>query len=58
MTFITLLWLLLQTTVPQSQATAVNGLQVQMGFRVTPDTVPSVSPSVFSPKVLRRSVRF
>ena len=59
MTFVTLLWLLLQTTLPQSQATPVNGLPVQMGFRVTPDTVLIGQPfSLFIKVMAPKGVRF
>ena len=59
MTLVTLLWLLLQATVPQSQATPVNGLQVQMGFRVTPDTVLIGQPfSLFIKVLAPKGVRF
>src|SRR5437868_13566939 len=55
MTFISLL-LLLQAATPQGPA---NDLQVQMGFRVTPDTVLIGQPFSLFVKVLApRGVRF
>ena len=59
MTFVSLLWLLLQATVPQASPAAANGLPVQMGFRVTPDTVLIGQPFSLFVKVLApRGVRF
>ena len=58
MTFVSLLWMLLQATVPQALP-AANGLPVQMGFRVTPDTVLIGQPFSLFVKVLApRGVRF
>ena len=59
MTFVSLLWLLLQATVPQMLPAGANALSVQMGFRVTPDTVLIGQPFSLFVKVLApRGVRF
>ncbi|HYS70593.1 MAG TPA: hypothetical protein VEM14_10160 [Gemmatimonadaceae bacterium] len=59
MTFVSLLWLLLQATVPQASPAAANALSVQMGFRVTPDTVLIGQPfSLFIKVLAPRGVRF
>ena len=59
MTFVSLLWLLLQATVPQASPAGADGLPVQMGFRVTPDTVLIGQPFSLFVKVLApRGVRF
>ncbi len=59
MTFVSLLWLLLQATVPQASPAGANGLPVQMGFRVTPDTVLIGQPFSLFVKVLAPTgVRF
>ena len=59
MTFVSLLWLLLQATVPQASPPAANALSVQMGFRVTPDTVLIGQPfSLFIKVLAPRGVRF
>ena len=59
MTFVSLLWLLLQATGPQASPASANGLPVQMGFRVTPDTVLIGQPFSLFVKVLApRGVRF
>jgi len=58
-TFVSLLWLLLQATVPQASPAAANALSVQMGFRVTPDTVLIGQPfSLFIKVLAPRGVRF
>ena len=57
--FVSLLWVLLQATVPQASPAAANALSVQMGFRVTPDTVLIGQPFSLFVKVLApRGVRF
>lgn len=59
MTFVSLLWLLLQATVPQASPAAANGLPVQMGFRIAPDTVLIGQPfSLFIRVLAPRGVRF
>ena len=59
MTFVSLLLLLLQAVAPQGAPTAATGLPVQMGYRVSPDTVLIGQPFSLFVKVLApKGVRF
>ena len=59
MTFLGLLLLLMQAVRPQAASTPTNELPVQMGFRVSPDTVLIGQPfSLFIKVVAPKGVRF